>query len=61
MPKITFNLNCDLEERLRHYTGRKGSLSTILNQAVELWLTQEKPIQSISSTDIIKSTEDVQA
>lgn len=42
MRKITFNLNCNLEERLRKYTGRKGSLSTILNEAVELWLNQKE-------------------
>jgi predicted DNA-binding protein len=42
MKTITFNLNCQLEERLRKYTGRKGQLSKILNEAVELWLNQKE-------------------
>ena len=42
MKTITFNLNCQLEERLRKYTGRKGQLSKILNEAVELWLNRKE-------------------
>jgi hypothetical protein len=42
MHTITFNLNCKLEERLRKYTGRKGDLSKILNEAVEDWLNQKE-------------------
>jgi hypothetical protein len=42
MRTITFNLNCNLEERLRKYTGRKGDLSKILNEAVEDWLNKKE-------------------
>lgn len=42
MRKITFQLNCKLEERLRKHTGRKGELSKILNEAVEMWLNAKE-------------------
>jgi hypothetical protein len=42
MRQITFLLNCNIEERLRKYTGRKGDLSKILNEAVKLWLDQKE-------------------
>jgi hypothetical protein len=38
MRTITFNLNCNLENEIRKYTGRKGELSKVLNEAVKLWL-----------------------
>jgi hypothetical protein len=42
MRQITFLLNCNLEERLRKYTGRKGELSKVLNEAVEMWLKEKE-------------------
>lgn len=42
MRKITFNLRCDLEEKIRKYTGRKGELSQLLNEAVEMWLQKKE-------------------
>jgi predicted DNA-binding protein len=42
MKKTTFLLNCKLEERLRKYTGRKGDLSKILNEAIEQWLDKKE-------------------
>lgn len=42
MRQITFLLNCNQEERLRKYTGRKGDLSNILNEAVKLWLDNKE-------------------
>lgn len=36
--KVTVVLNCNIEERLRAYTGRKGELSKISNEAFALWL-----------------------
>ena len=46
MRTITFNLNCNLEERLRKHTGRKGDLSKVLNEAVEMWLNSVECVQS---------------
>lgn len=42
MRTITVNLNCQIEERLRKYTGRKGELSKIANEAFKLWLDQKE-------------------
>jgi len=44
MRNITFQLNCKLEERLRKYTGRKGDLSRVLNEAVEMWLNHKEKV-----------------
>jgi hypothetical protein len=46
MRTITFNLNCKLEERLRKYTGRKGDLSKVLNEAVEIWLDNREKLEA---------------
>lgn len=45
MRTITFNLNCNLEERLRKHTGRKGDLSRVLNEAVKMWLDNIESVQ----------------
>lgn len=47
MRQITFQLNCNLEERLRKYTGRKGELSKVLNEAVEMWLDRKEGASSV--------------
>ncbi len=55
MRQITFQLRCDLEERLRKHTGRKGELSKVLNEAVKMWLDKEEgcivPIFSEKKTE----------
>jgi hypothetical protein len=54
MRTITFNLNCNLEERLRKYTGRKGDLSKILNEAVEDWLNKKEASDGKKETEVNK-------
>ena len=54
MRTITFNLNCILEERLRKYTGRKGELSRILNEAVEDWLNKKEASDGKKETEVNK-------
>ena len=47
MRTITVNLNCKIEERLRKYTGRKGELSKIANEAFELWLDVREGVKCV--------------
>jgi hypothetical protein len=52
MRTITVNLNCQIEERLRQYTGRKGDLSKIANEAFKLWLDQKEGLILVAEGSI---------
>jgi hypothetical protein len=51
MRTITVNLNCQIEERLRKHTGRKGDLSRIANEAFKLWLDKAENVSCVQTKD----------
>lgn len=53
MRKTTFLLNCKVDEGLRKYTGHKGDLSKVLNEAAQLWLDVKEGRISVSSVQLV--------
>lgn len=42
MGKLLISISNELEEELRDYIRRKGDLSRIISEALQLWITRKK-------------------
>lgn len=51
--KTTFLLNCKVDDGLRKYTGHKGDLSKVLNEAAQLWLDVKEGRIIVSSVQLV--------